>query len=217
MAKTTAPLLSFDASGQVGKSVVFAKWRGVKYARRHVIPANPQTTSQTFQRTAFATLREAWKRMDADGRAPWDAYAKGRPFTGMNAFIGENRLAQGVLANMQTFIGSPGSGGGLPLATLAAIAGGASGEIDITFTDPTTPTDWVFVENWAAAFPDQAPDDDWGNLYVTGEDSGTPGSLTLAGLGSAVACVVVGWTQWTKPDGSTAYGPSLVTTSNSAA
>lgn len=216
MSKVTAPLLSFGASGQVGKSVVFSTWRGIKYARRHVVPANPQTTSQTFQRSSFAQLREAWKRMSGDGRAPWTAYSAGRPFTGMNAFIGENRLAIGTDADMQAFEGSPGSGGGLPPATVAAVAGGSSGEIDVTLTYPAAPVDWTLTQGWAAAFPDQAPDATWGGLYVVEHDTAGDGNVTLAGLGSAVDCVVTGWSEWTKPDGTTAYGPSLVTTATSA-
>src|SRR5690606_27546113 len=88
MGKTTAPLLSFDASGTLAKTVVYSRWRGISYARRHVIPANPRTIPQQFNRLAFATLREMWKVAPPAAQAPWDAFATGRPFTGMNAFIG---------------------------------------------------------------------------------------------------------------------------------
>ena len=33
MAKTTAPLFGFGATGSLAKSIVFASWRGVGYAR----------------------------------------------------------------------------------------------------------------------------------------------------------------------------------------
>jgi hypothetical protein len=68
MARTTAPLLGFNATGQIAKTMVYGTWRGVKYARRYVIPGNPQTAAQQTTRTTFATLREMWKLMPAIGR-----------------------------------------------------------------------------------------------------------------------------------------------------
>src|SRR5262245_18965190 len=100
MSKTTAPLLSFDAAGSIGKTVVYSRWRGVSYARRHVVPANPNTTAQQEVRSTFALLREMSKLAPTLALAPWDAFAKGRPFTGMNKFVGENvRVLKGA-ANM---------------------------------------------------------------------------------------------------------------------
>ncbi|MGI9863023.1 hypothetical protein SDD30_16730 [Moorella naiadis] len=46
MAKVTAPLMSMDASGALGKALVFAKWKGINYARRYTIPMNPNTVNQ---------------------------------------------------------------------------------------------------------------------------------------------------------------------------
>ena len=50
MAKLTAPLFSFGASGAIGKSLVFFPWKGINAARQFVIPANPNTTAQATQR-----------------------------------------------------------------------------------------------------------------------------------------------------------------------
>jgi len=50
MAKLTAPLFSFGASGAIGKSLVFFPWKGINAVRQFVIPANPNTTSQATQR-----------------------------------------------------------------------------------------------------------------------------------------------------------------------
>lgn len=46
MAKVTGPLQSFGASGQIAKSIVFGSWKGIAWVRRHVIPANPQSSGQ---------------------------------------------------------------------------------------------------------------------------------------------------------------------------
>jgi hypothetical protein len=38
---------------QFGKSWVFATWKGIQYARKYVVPANPNTLGQQSQRTCF--------------------------------------------------------------------------------------------------------------------------------------------------------------------
>lgn len=217
MAKLTAPVLSFDARGTIAKTLTFAAWRGVNYARQRVVPANPNTSGQQTTRTVFATLREMWKRMDADQRAPWDAYAEGRPFLGLNSFIGENMLVVRGDSLFTDFVGSPGAKGGLGLTSVAAVAGGSSGEIDVTITPPTLPTDWTWVEGVAMAFPDQDPETNFGGLFVVGTDATNPAAITLAGLGSAVSCIVAGWGVYTKPNGETAYSPSITDTVSAAA
>lgn len=53
MAKVSGPLLSMDASGQIGKAMVFSKWKGRNYVRNYVRPANPQTPAQQESREAL--------------------------------------------------------------------------------------------------------------------------------------------------------------------
>lgn len=217
MSKTTAPLLSFDARGQIGKTVVYGNWRGVKYARQHVIPANPRTTAQTRNRNIFAMLREAYKLLPSLARAPWDAYATGRKFTGMNAFVGENRLAIATGTDFTTLLGSPGARGGLPADGIAAVGGSLSGEIDVTFTAPDTPNDWTLDTYVVLACKDQAPDERFNQSWVNDSVAAPTVGITLSGLEAGQSYVVAGWTVWTKPDGTTAYGPSLVTTATATA
>lgn len=209
MAKTTGPLLSFGASGGIGQTMVMSSWRGVPYARRYVVPANPQTSAQQTTRTTFSTLREMWKIAPVLLRAPWDAFATGRPLLGLNAFIGENlRVLRGE-ADMNNFIGSPGARGGLPAETVTASTGSGSGEVDVSFVTPTPPTGWTLVSAIAAAFPDQDPSVGFGGPLVAGEDDSTQSDVTLSGLGSAVNVQVAGWLEWTKPNGDTAYSVGI--------
>lgn len=205
MARTTAPLFGFEAQGAVGKAVVYGRWRGIKYARRYVIPANPQTTAQTTTRTTFATLREMWKIMPAIGRAPWDAFAAGRPFLGLNAFIGENMLVVRGDANFNDFLGSPGARGGLAPANVVIAQGSGSGEVDVTVTNPTLPSGWSFEAAQAVAFPNQDPAVIFGGPLVAAEENTANTLFTLTGLGSAVACQVAAWIKYTKPNGEIAY------------
>lgn len=217
MSRTTAPLLSFEAQGQIAKSLVYGKWRGVRYARRYVIPANPRTAGQSQTRETFAMLREMWKLAPSDVRAPWDAFAKGRPFLGLNAFVGENVRVLRVPTDMDNFIGSPGAKGGIPATSMNAAAGGSSGEIDATFVLPTPPTDWTATSVVAMAFPDQDPHADFAGLMVVGSETPPTLVVTLAGLGSAVACQVAGWVVWTKPNGELAYSVGITDQATSAA
>src|SRR3546814_12612164 len=94
MAKTTAPLLSFGADGQIAKTMVYSKWKGIPYVRRHVVPANPQTVAQQLTRTTFSQLREMWKIAPAIAQLPWDTFAIGRPFLGLNKRSEERRVGK---------------------------------------------------------------------------------------------------------------------------
>lgn len=50
MAKLKAPLLSFGASGALGKTIVLFPWKGINAVRTYVVPSNPNTTPQQTQR-----------------------------------------------------------------------------------------------------------------------------------------------------------------------
>lgn len=216
MAKTSAPLLSFDADGSVAKTVVYSRWRGIRYARRHVVPANPRTTAQQTTRNTFATLREMWKLAPVLVIAPWNAFATGRQFLGLNAFIGENlRVVRGE-PDMQNFIGSPGARGGLPPTEMTAVAGGSAGEIDVTFTTPTPPDGWTLEAAVAMAFPDQDPAVDFAGPMVAAEVTSAPYEIVLSDL-AAESHIVSGWLRWSKPNGETAYSVGITTTATPTA
>ncbi len=53
MAKVTGPLFSLSASGQIAKTLVFMKWKGIADVRKYVIPANPNTAAQQAQRATY--------------------------------------------------------------------------------------------------------------------------------------------------------------------
>lgn len=217
MSRTTAPLFGFDASGQIGQTIVFGNWRGVKYARRYVKPANPQTAAQSLTRTLFAKLREMWKLNPTIGREPWEAFATGRTFLGLNSYIGENvRVIRGE-ANMQLFIGSPGARGGLPATTVAITQSATTGGIDVLVTNPSIPAGWNFVAAQAAAFQDNDPSIDFLPPLVAAEELVADTSFTLLGFPAATACVASAWLKWTKPNGEFAYSVSVTSAVTSGA
>jgi hypothetical protein len=218
MAKLTGPLLSFGADGQIGKAMVTSKWRGIAYARQYVVPANPRTTAQQNNRTRFALLREMWKLAPAAVRAPWDAFAKGRPFLPFNKFVGENNRLLVGQTTFATAIMSPGALGGLPPEGVVAVAGGSTGEIDVTVTPPSQlPIDWSIVECGAAAFQQQNPIGLFTGPFVAGTDDTAPYEITLTGLGPAEVCAVFGWVVYERNDGKLAYSVSLYDEATSGA
>lgn len=209
MAKTEAPLLSFGGSGQIAKTLVYSSWKGVKYARRHVIPSNPQTVAQQHIRTMFAMLREMFKLAPAILTAPWESFAQGRPFTAMNKFVGENIRVLKNDPDLADFIFSPGAKGGLPPETFTAAATANPGEIDIDFAVPAGPAGWVLTSAQYAIIKDQEPDGIFQAPIVAGEIAVGPYSVVVADLDPATNYVVGGWLKWAKPDGTAAYSASL--------
>ncbi len=210
MAKVTGPLLSLGGSGTIGKTMTFSTWRGVKYVRQRVVPENPNTTAQAETRNVFKMLVEAWKLLPTIGFTPWDTFALGRPFTGRNAFIGQNVAVLRNDVNLDDMIGSPGARGGLPPDSIVTAAGVAT--ITVTFTQPGVPTGWTHVAAQAMVTPDQDASVAFVGPWVAAEDAATPfDTVVLAGL-DTVLHQVFGWNKWTKPDGRTAYSVSLQST-----
>lgn len=207
MAKTTAPLLSFGASGALAKTLVYSTWKGRPYARRHVIPANPKTVAQTLTRDVFASANSIWKIAPTLFIENWNRFATGQVLTGRNAFISrfvrDNRSESDLLS--MTFC--PGAKGGLAPLTLVITPG--STQLSCVVTAPTPPDGWTLTSIIAAAIRDQDPAS--GTLYeiTAGEDVSSPFDVVLTGLTASVLYAVGAWTKWAKPDGSIAYGPSI--------
>lgn len=207
MGKTTAPLLSLGASGSIGKTIVFSKWRGIPYVRQHVIPANPNTTGQQATRNVFRTMSEMWKVMSTLAITPWDVFATGRQFVGRNAFMGQNVEALRLNIDMFEFIGSPGARGGLPPLTMVPTTVAAGG-IEVPMTTPTAPTGWTLNSAIAIVFEGQDPAVPFAGTISEGEDIATPFTVDFTGL-PTVLHEVRGWLRWTKPDLQVAYSTAL--------
>ena len=212
MAKTTAPLLSFGGSGQIGKTQVYSSWRGVKYARRYVIPSNPRSDAQTETRGAFAWLVAVWKQLPPAVQDVWTLFAKGRPLTNRNALIKSNlaALRGTTLAPVTTLDGlimSPGANAGLAADGIAATDGGTH-HLAITLTAPTLPAGWAIVKAHFIAFKQQDAKTDTAYTPYYDSDDTSPYTALLAGFGAGTY-EALGFFEYTKPDGSTAYSPSL--------
>ena len=208
MAKLTAPLLSFDARGKIADAQVYANWRGVPYARRYVIPANPKSTGQVLTRDIFANLEIRWKQGGTLMRSPWDRFAVGQKFVGRNAYLGKNIAATRGDVDMDAYIGSPGAKGGLPPSTLV-LTTVAAGGIEAVVTAPAPPTGWTLVAAVVTCLKTQTPEATVGDIIQEGEDLvAAPYQVDFTGL-ALVEYAVQAWLRWTKPDSSIAYGASI--------
>jgi hypothetical protein len=209
MAKVTAPLLSFRAGGAIAKTQIYASWKGIPYARRYVVPANPQSTEQTKTRSVFTILTKVWKNLTSDSVAPWLAYATGKPMTDRNAFLKFNIALMRGDTDWQDFIGSPGAGGGVPLASIVATPG--AGTISVAATPPTPPTGWTLSKVVAVARKDDDPQTTTLDTIYTQTDATDPYAPAFAAL-PAGNYIVSAWPVWDTGGGVLAYGASLQAT-----
>lgn len=213
MAKTTGPLMSFDASGQLAKSLVASKWKGRQYMRRHVVPSNPQTTAQTSTRDIFAFLNNVWRQAPGLLSDPWTVFASGQVLTDRNAFMGKNikamRNAGGVAdTTLANFIFSAGAKSGPPPASITVTPGAT--QLTVAITAPTSlPTGWTIAGAIAAAIKDQDPATGVEYVITAVLDASSPYSCVLTGLTTASLYRVGAWLKWTKPDGSIAYSAQV--------
>lgn len=206
MSRITGPLLSIGASGQIAKTQVYGTWKGIPYARRYTSPSNPQSAEQTKTRTAFRYLNGLYKLGSADLRAPWDAAAKGRPLTGRNMLTKTNLPLLRDETTNDAFVASPGNGGGLPPA--AAVSAGSAGTVTVTMTEPDLPSGWAISKAVLVVLPSVNPQTDEVFKSYTATDAATPFAPAVAGL-AAGDYVWSAYFVFTKPDGSTVYGPSI--------
>lgn len=71
MAGVKGPAFSLAAGGSVGKTLVYATWKGRPYVRRHVIPANPKSGLQVGMRAAFGFTAKQYGGLSAGDKALW--------------------------------------------------------------------------------------------------------------------------------------------------
>jgi len=210
MAKTTAPLLSFGASGTVAKTVVYSKWKGRQYSRRHVVPSNPQTAEQDLTRNTFGWLQAVYKIAPALVTDAWDAYARGQVMTGRNAFIKKNlpilRPAGGAAAGtLDNFIVSPGAYGGLLPLTITPTPG--NDQMAVAATAPAAlPQGWTVRGVSFAVVPEQDPDSAVDYEIQAEEDLTAAYTVTFTGLQDATEYQCFAWVTYNRP---TAALPTL--------
>ncbi len=86
MARVVFSALISAASGKIG-DIVMSRWKGIAYARRRVIPSNPQSGDQCLQRFVLKTALLLWQSVKAWTKPPWDLAVTGYAWSGYNRFM----------------------------------------------------------------------------------------------------------------------------------
>lgn len=124
MAKLSGPLFSLQASGQLAKTLVYSKWKGIQDVRSFVVPANPRSSGQVTQRGYFSSAVSAWHTtgLTADDIEAWNRAANNapRPQSGFNRFVG--LLTDLLVAGLSI--------GGAAMGFQGSIADSGTGQVD---------------------------------------------------------------------------------------
>lgn len=207
MARLIAPLLSLGASGQIGNAIVFAEWKGLPYARRYVIPENPQSTAQTEVRNVFTTLSDMWKRMPALARAPFAAYVTGIALTDRNRHIQRNVVPLRADGNFTGYFWSCGTGQGIPLASFVTTPG--VNRINCTMVLPTAPVGHTLYSAVLAAVLTGDPTDGIIRTVLADQDLTGAANPRIINV-PAGTYATGGWLIWTRDsDGTLWYSEAL--------
>jgi len=210
MAVLTGPLLSFSARGSIAKTQVYASWKGISYVRRYTIPAYRRSSEQDLTRNVWSWLNNVWKFSPQDFRAPWTAFAQGKPLTPTNAFMQEN---VGFLRPLTTNVGmvmSPGAKGGIPVTPVITPA---STSLAVAGTAPdVSGLGWTVISFNAVALQEQDPQSETlYTMHAATPDTTAPYSATISGLTTATTYVVGAWFIYQRSASLTdlAYGPAV--------
>lgn len=210
MPALTGPLLSIDASGTIAKTITYSRWRGIKYARQRVIPANPNSTDQQAIRSVFSNLNRIWLYLGAYAvQSNFDA-AKGRPLTDRNLFMKNNASPLYADSDYSSFVPYAAANGGPGGITVMVTPGVDQLTVDVT--PPATPAGWTLTRVAGLVIRDSNPRTD--DAYPTQEQSDATSTYQLVFTGLVTAMDYFGniGILWEKPDGSLAWSASTTFT-----
>jgi hypothetical protein len=191
MARLTAPLLSFEGSGQIARTQVYSSWKGIPYARRYTIPANPRSSGQVQTRSVFSWLNFIWRTAPGDFTAPWRAAVVGRPLIDRNLFIKQNLPLLRTAGSLDGMVFSPGAKGGI--ASTITVTPGV-GQLTFAGADPTPlPAGWTVIALVGAAIKEQDPEADAFYEVFTVTDLTTAYSVVMSGLEATTDYAAAGW------------------------
>ena len=135
-----------DMKKQIGKKIVYAKWKGIQYFRTYVSPSNPQSVRQTAQRTLFKTLVDIGSFLNYPLlKDAWRPFAVKK--SQFNAWTQDNLKAMFPTFDPSKMIITKGNL--FPTSITSAVYNESSGEI--TVTHPTSAvnnqslSDYAFV------------------------------------------------------------------------
>lgn len=90
MAVLTGPLLSIDARGKFGGSLIYSKQSGTNYVKAYAVPTNPQSTNQIYQRSFISWLTKSWSDFSQVRKDTWLELAEDLSLSSYHAFLSMN-------------------------------------------------------------------------------------------------------------------------------
>lgn len=143
MATVKGPLFSLDASGSIGGAVVFSKWKGRNYVRRHAIPANPKSAAQVSMRSMMKFLSQIWDGLSDANKATWVARAAVTNISPFNAFVSFNQSLWNTFhgPTQELPATETGEGGDAPTTTISA----GVKELSLSIADGASGPDWGWL------------------------------------------------------------------------
>jgi len=134
--KVTPSALVNSLSGKTG-GVVGARWKGVQYVRKHVIPANPKSTAQTAVRNALAKMAPMFRTLIPVAVAWNKTYGSKVAMTAFNVFTKGCRTPYQAGTAMAPV--PPNALVQALTAFAAATGAGAAGTLAVTWSDTVIP------------------------------------------------------------------------------
>jgi hypothetical protein len=140
MARVSGPLLSLDASGKIGGTMVASKWKGRNYMRQLVIPKNPKSAGQLGVRAMMKFLSQAWAAIGAGTKDDYDELATQKAISAFNAFMGVNLSRwQNFFAPSQAY---PAPEASTPLTVTTQTLTGGEGHATVEVTPSGSTSIW---------------------------------------------------------------------------
>lgn len=143
MALVSAPAMSLDASGSLGNSIVFSKWKGRNYVRTLVKPSNPKSAPQVSVRAMMKFLSQQWASLTAGNQATWETRAADMVVSPFNAFVSYN------LARWRHFKGpskeDPAAEAGPAISAPTTTATAGIREVNLSIADGADVPSWAWM------------------------------------------------------------------------
>lgn len=159
MAGVKAPLFGLDASGALGGSIVFSKWKGRNYVRKLSIPANPKSGLQVGMRASMRFVTQDFKNLTAGQKAAWDTLAAVDNITQLNAQVRDAQRRTRVNDGVRR--GPAESAGTTPDAAITLAAAAQPKSLVLTWVAGANPPEyaWMLFKSLTGTF-----DEDVSNL-----------------------------------------------------
>lgn len=206
----TGPLFSLGASGTIAKTLTYASWRGIKYARQRVVPANPKTSNQEAARLVFGNLQDMFKYLPAYARQSYLAAAKGRPLTDRNLWTQQNAYNLYHDADIDMLKTSPGTGGA-PAPTNMALTESTT-HIAVNLTAGALPVGWTLINGAASAVKTFDPTTDVFVAPFFSDSDADPTALDIVGLTTGTDYLISAFVVYQDSSDRLVYSVSLQTT-----